>query len=396
MGAGGDGAGALALVVLGVAIYRSEILEPREIALQRGELGLVDLGLDGLEQGSLAAAPDLGEDAGDLPGLAHLEGGEGAPQRHHGAAEGVVVERLDERAHGRPQRLLRQEGVPVPRRQPLEEAGALARIGAGREALGDAAVEHRVGEQAALEEQRAGHAGDVGARELVVGDGVERACPALGIDVRRLLVAEQHHGLEVRQPLSHAARRVLRAARGLGRHQRPAQEELRHQRAQRRHVEAAHVAIARQVTELDGGGGDPGEIAVVDREALHPAEGREHGVGQIALHRSPRELGRLAHGGDRIDPLLELADRRDLDGVAAQRVLDQRDLALGRPARLPHLLVGALGAIVVAGGVLGEADAEQVEPVEEHRSAPVAEGRVGALGEAILPQIRATPCWSRP
>src|SRR5690349_20550038 len=124
-----------------------QILEPLEIVLQRRELRLVDLGLDGLHQGRRAAAPHLGEDRRDLARLARLERGERAAQRHHRAPERVVVQALDERAHRGPEALPREQRIAIARRQALEEARALARIGAGRDALGDAPVEHLVGDE---------------------------------------------------------------------------------------------------------------------------------------------------------------------------------------------------------------------------------------------------------
>src|SRR5689334_1866157 len=117
-GAGGEGAagGAAALLVFLAAMSEVQILEPLEIALQRRELGLVHLGLDRLDERRPAAAPDLAQDRRDPPCLAHLEGGERAPERDHGATEVVVVERFDEHAHRAPQRLLGEKRIAVARR----------------------------------------------------------------------------------------------------------------------------------------------------------------------------------------------------------------------------------------------------------------------------------------
>ncbi len=96
---------------------RSRSSSPSRSPCNAEQLCLVHLRLNRLKQRGPSPAPDLGEDLRNPARLAHLGRGEGAPERDDRAAEGVVVERLDEGRHGRPERALREERVASTKRR---------------------------------------------------------------------------------------------------------------------------------------------------------------------------------------------------------------------------------------------------------------------------------------
>ena len=141
----------------------------------------------------------------------------------------------------------------------------MAGIGAWGDPLRHPAIEHLVGHEASLEQERAGDAGDMRVAELVVGDGVERASPVFHVDAFHL-VAEEGHGLQVPQRSTDGGRGVVRAARRGRRHQGAAEKELRYERLDGRDVEVPDVAVAGELGEIDRRRGDADEISVITPE----------------------------------------------------------------------------------------------------------------------------------
>ncbi len=99
---------------------------------QRCFLGLGQRLLDHLAGGIRVQSPVLAEVLGNLPFFAGAERSKRPPQKHQGPAELLLVQRFDVPRELLPQRLPRQEGVPVTLRKTFKPVGPKVSRYAGR------------------------------------------------------------------------------------------------------------------------------------------------------------------------------------------------------------------------------------------------------------------------